>query len=67
MPRDTTKKWKSKCDEISMPLDKQGLGEVAVDIIQSKFWRATKVDLDSVNLPDHAWETEVKLGTSIGQ
>ncbi|PGH34883.1 hypothetical protein GX50_02234 [[Emmonsia] crescens] len=66
VPRDTTKTWKSKRDEISVLLDKEGLGEVAVEIIRSKIWRATEVDLTNVVLPDHAWETKVKLGASIG-
>lgn len=66
VPRDTTKEWKSKRDEISMLLDNEGLGEVAVEIIRSMIWRATEVDLTSVVLPDHAWETRVKLGASIG-
>ncbi|OJD20438.1 hypothetical protein ACJ73_08226 [Blastomyces percursus] len=66
VPRDTTNKWKSKRDEISVLLDKEGLGEVAVEIIRSKIWRATKLDLTGVVLPDHAWETKVKLGASIG-
>ncbi|EDN07758.1 predicted protein [Histoplasma mississippiense (nom. inval.)] len=66
VPRDTTKEWKSKRDEISMLLDNEGLGEVAVEIIRSTIWRATEVDLTSAIFPDHAWETRVKLGASIG-
>lgn len=49
-----------------MLLDNEGLGEVAVEIIRSTIWRATEVDLTSAIFPDHAWETRVKLGASIG-
>ncbi|OJD14210.1 hypothetical protein AJ78_05424 [Emergomyces pasteurianus Ep9510] len=66
VPRDTTKEWKSKRDEISILLDMEGLEEVAVEIIRSKIWRATEFDLTTVVLPDDAWETKVKLGASIG-
>ncbi|PGG99887.1 hypothetical protein GX51_06098 [Blastomyces parvus] len=57
VPRDTTKEWKSKRDEITTLLDKERLEEVAVEIIRSKIWRAKNVDSTSVLLPDHGWET----------